>query len=43
MRGWNLAIAGRSLPDMLVPLGAMLAWGVVCFVVGVMVFRRRFA
>jgi ABC-2 type transport system permease protein len=43
MRGWNLAIAGRSLPDMLVPLGVMLAWGVVCFVIGVMVFRRRFA
>jgi len=43
MRGWNLAIAGRPLPDMLVPLGVMLAWGAVCFVIGVIVFRRRFA
>jgi ABC-type Na+ efflux pump permease subunit len=43
MRGWNVAIAGRSVPDMFVPLGAMLAWGVVCFAIGVLVFRRRFA
>ncbi len=43
MRGWNLAIAGRSVSGMFVPLGVMLVWGVVCFAVGVMVFRRRFA
>jgi len=43
MRGWNVAIAGRSAADMLVPFGVMLAWGVVCFVVGSVVFRRRFA
>lgn len=43
IKGWNLAIAGRSAPDLLVPFGVMLAWGVVCFAVGVMVFRRRFA
>jgi hypothetical protein len=28
---------------MLVPVGVMLVWGVVCFAVGSMVFRRRFA
>jgi len=43
IRGWNLAIAGRAAGDMLLPVGVMLAWGVVCFVVGSMVFRRRFA
>jgi ABC-type multidrug transport system permease subunit len=43
IRGWNLAIAGRSISDMLVPVGVMLAWGVVCFAVGALVFRRRFA
>jgi ABC-2 type transport system permease protein len=43
IRGWNLAIAGRSPGDMLVPFGVMLAWGAVCFAVGVLVFRRRFA
>ena len=43
IRSWNLAIAGRSASDMLVPFGVMLAWGVVCFAVGALVFRRRFA
>jgi ABC-2 type transport system permease protein len=43
IRGWNLAIAGRSAADMLVPFGVMLAWGVACFAVGALVFRRRFA
>jgi ABC-2 type transport system permease protein len=43
IRGWNLAIAGRSASDLLLPFGVMLAWGIVCFAVGTMVFRRRFA
>ena len=43
IRGWNLAIAGRSISDMLVPVGVMFAWGVACFAVGALVFRRRFA
>ena len=43
IRGWNLAIAGRPASDLLVPFGVMLAWGVVCFLIGVLVFRRRFA
>jgi len=43
IRGWNLALAGRPAPDMLLSFGVMLAWGVVCFAVGTMVFRRRFA
>lgn len=42
IRGWNLAIAGRAATDMLVPFGVTLAWGAVCFLVGVLVFRRRF-
>jgi ABC-2 type transport system permease protein len=43
IRSWNLAIAGRSASDMLVPFGVTLAWGAVCFAVGALVFRRRFA
>jgi ABC-type multidrug transport system permease subunit len=43
IRGWNMSIAGRSITDMLVPFGVMFAWGVACFAVGVLVFRRRFA
>ncbi|MBM3330401.1 ABC transporter permease [candidate division WOR-3 bacterium] len=43
IRGWNLAIAGRPPADLLVPFGVMLAWGAVCFAVGALVFRRRFA
>jgi ABC-2 type transport system permease protein len=43
IRGWNMSIAGRSMTDMLVPFGVMLAWGAVCFAIGVLVFRRRLA
>ena len=43
MRSWNVSIAGRSATDMLVPFGVTLVWGAVCFAVGVLVFRRRFA
>jgi ABC-2 type transport system permease protein len=43
MRNWNVSIAGRPAMDMLVPFGVTLAWGAVCFAIGVLVFRRRFA
>ena len=43
MRSWNVSIAGRLATDMLVPFGVTLAWGAVCFAIGVLVFRRRFA
>jgi len=42
MKGWNAAVAGRSATEMLVPFIVMLLWGVVCFAIGVVVFRRRF-
>jgi ABC-2 type transport system permease protein len=43
MRIWNVSIAERSALEMLVPFGVTLAWGAVCFLIGVVVFRRRFA
>jgi hypothetical protein len=43
MRSWNVSIAGRPAMEMLVPFGVTLAWGAVCFAIGVIVFRRRFA
>ena len=43
MRSWNVSIAGRPAMEMLVPFGVTLAWGAVCFAIGVLVFRRRFA
>jgi ABC-2 type transport system permease protein len=43
MRGWNLAIGGRPAADLLVTFFVMLAWGVACFAVGALVFKRRFA
>ena len=43
IRGWNMSIAGRSMSDMLVPFGVIMLWGAVCFAIGVLVFRRRFA
>lgn len=43
MRIWNMSIAGRPAMEMLVPFGVTFAWGALCFAIGVLVFRRRFA
>lgn len=43
MRGWTLVVAGRSPADVLVPFIVMVGLGAVCFSIGVLVFRRRFA
>ena len=43
MRSWNLSIAGRTATEVLLPFGVALGWGAVCFAIGVVVFRRRFA
>jgi ABC-2 type transport system permease protein len=43
MRGWKLALAGGSAGDMLLPVAVTLGMGIVFFVVGALVFRKRFA
>jgi hypothetical protein len=43
MRGWKLALAGGNVGDMLLPVAVTVGMGIVFFVVGALVFRRRFA
>ena len=43
MRGWKLALAGGGVSDVLLPTLVSLVMGIVFFVVGALVFRRRFA
>jgi ABC-2 type transport system permease protein len=43
MRGWTMAITGRTAADMVLPFAAMVVMGFACFAVGVLFFRRRFA
>jgi len=42
MRSWKLALAG-GVSDVLLPAVVTLGMGVVFFVVGAFVFRKRFA
>ncbi len=43
LRGWKLALAGGGVSDVLLPALATLGMGIVFFVIGALVFRRRFA
>ncbi len=43
LRGWKLALAGGGVGDVLLPVFVSLGMGIVFFVVGALVFRRRFA
>ncbi len=43
LRGWKLALAGGGVSDVLLPAVVTLGMGIVFFVVGAFVFRKRFA
>lgn len=43
LSGWKLAMAGASIGEVLVPAAVLLGMGVIFFVIGTMLFRRRFA
>ncbi|MGA9347400.1 MAG: ABC transporter permease [Anaerolineae bacterium] len=43
MRGWKLALAGGGVNDVLLPAVVTLGIGIVFFVIGAFVFRKRFA
>lgn len=43
LRGWRAALAGGGVGDVLLPVAVMLGMGAVSFVVGALVFRKRFA
>jgi len=43
LRGWKLVLAGGGVSDVLWPALVTLGMGIILFVVGALVFRRRFA
>jgi ABC-2 type transport system permease protein len=43
LRAWNVARAGAAPMEVLLPVGVAIAFGVVTFVAGVLVIRRRYA
>jgi len=43
LRGWKLAINGSSVSELLLPLAVTIGMGLVMFVIGAVLFRRRFA
>ena len=43
LRGWKAALAGGGVSDVLLPVLVTLGMGIVFFVVGALVFRKRFA
>lgn len=43
LRGWKLALAGGGVGEALLPVTVMLGMGIAFFVVGALLFRRRFA
>lgn len=43
LRGWEAALAGGGIGDVLLPVAVMLGMGIVFFAVGTALFRKRFA
>ena len=43
LRGWRLSLAGASASELWLPVGVMMAMGVLFFTVGALTFRRRLA
>jgi len=43
MRGWKLALDGGSVGEVLLSVAVSLGIGIICFAIGALLFRRRFA
>jgi hypothetical protein len=43
LRAWKLTINGSSASELLLPLAVTMGMGLVMFVIGALLFRRRFA
>jgi ABC-2 type transport system permease protein len=43
LKAWRLALAGQPASEMIIPFMVLVGMGVVMFVIGSVVFRRRFA
>lgn len=43
LKGWRMVMDGQSASDLLIPFAVMVTMGVVMFVIGARMFRKRFA
>jgi ABC-2 type transport system permease protein len=43
LKGWKLSLAGSAPADLLLPFALALAMGVMMFILGAMMFKRRYA
>ena len=43
LKTWRMVMDGQSASDLLVPFAVMVGMGVVMFVIGAVMFRKRFA
>jgi ABC-type multidrug transport system permease subunit len=43
LKTWRMVMDGQSVSELLLPFVVLVAMGVVMFVIGAMMFRRRFA
>ena len=43
LKGWRMALDGSAAGDLLIPFIVTVVMGIVMFVVGAMMFKRRYA
>jgi ABC-2 type transport system permease protein len=43
LKAWRLSLAGQPVSDMIQPFSILLVMGIVMFVIGAIIFRRRYA
>jgi ABC-2 type transport system permease protein len=43
IKAWKVVLSGQPLPELMIPFAVMMVKGIVMFVIGAMMFRKRFA
>ena len=43
IKSWRVVMNGQAISDLLLPFAVMTAMGIVMFVIGAMMFRKRYA
>lgn len=43
IKAWKVVLSGQPLPELMIPFAVMMVMGIVMFVIGAMMFRKRLA
>ena len=43
IKAWKVVLSGQTLPELMIPFAVMTVMGIVMFVIGAMMFRKRLA